>query len=263
MKAVTNEKWPVKLYSKSALKQRKFEEISKLLGETSTLRCLDIGADNGVISYFLRKGSGSWASADLDETSVQSIRDLVQDDVFRIDGTQTSFQDDEFDRVVIVDFLEHIPTDQQFIDDLFRIIKPGGELIINTPNVKNSLLRRFRLAIGQTDEKHGHLRPGYSPEDLDSLLEGKFETLSRRTYSKFFSEAVDTLITLSFGMLKRDKSPSSKGMIVVGQDLQKFQKLFRAYSMIYPLVWSFVKLDKLLFWRSGYMLIVSARSLKG
>ena len=251
--------WPVRLYRRSALKQRKFKEITGLLGKTDQLRCLDIGADNGVISYLLREGAGSWVSADLEEAAVQSIRELVKDNVFHINGVRTTFEDNEFDRVVIVDFLEHIPTDQQFIDELFRIIKPGGELIVNVPHVKNSLLRKFRLAIGQTDEKHGHLRHGYSLDTLKALLDGRFTTLSHKTYSKFFSEAVDTLITFAFGLLKKEKAPSIKGLIVVEEDLRQYRKLFRAYSMVYPLVRFFVQLDELLFWCSGYMLIVKAR----
>ena len=259
MSETVDQYWPVWLYKKSALKQRKFKEISGLLGQTDQVRCLDIGADNGVISYLLREGTGSWASADLDETAVQSIRNLVKDDVFQINGSQTPFQGNEFDRVVIVDFLEHIQTDRLFIEEMFRVIKPGGELIINVPHIKNSLLRKFRLIIGQTDEKHGHLRPGYTLDGLKSLSKDKFTITSHKTYSKFFSEAIDTLITFVFGFLKKGENPTQKGLIVTEADLRRAQKLFRAYSLIYPLVSFFVQLDKLLFWRSGYMLIVKAR----
>ncbi len=168
--SVTVENWPVALFNKSVLKQRKFKEITALLGNTDSLFCLDIGSDNGVISYLLRQKGGFWKSADLDENAVRSIRELVKSDVFQINGLCTPFRDNEFDRVVIVDFLEHISTDKEFIDELYRITKPGGELIINVPHIKSSLLRRFRLSIGQTDEKHGHLRPGYTVEGIRFLL---------------------------------------------------------------------------------------------
>jgi hypothetical protein len=70
---------------------------------------------------------------------------------------------------------------------------------------------------------------------------------------------VDTFITFGFSRLKKDEGPSQKGTIVTEGDLRKYQKLFRAYSVIYPVVWFFVQLDRLLFWRSGYMLIAKAR----
>jgi SAM-dependent methyltransferase len=251
--------WPVLLFNKSVLKQRKFQEITDLLGETEQLHCLDIGSDNGVISYLLRHRGGSWKSADLDEKAVHSIRALVNGEVFQIDGRRTSFHDNEFDRVIIVDFLEHIHTDREFIDELFRIIKPEGELIINVPYVRNSLLRKFRLAIGQTDEKHGHVRPGYTVDALTALLGRKFTIVVWKTYSKFFSECIDTLITGAFGLLKKGQATSQKGLLVTGKELQQYQKIFRVYALMYPFVWFITQFDKLLFWHTGYMLIVRAK----
>ena len=255
---VAEQPWPVALFDKSVLKQTKLKEITQALGATDQLTCLDIGSDNGVISYFLRKRGGTWKSADLDEEAIRSIRELVTGDVYRIDGRRTPFRDNEFDRVVIVDFLEHIESDREFINEMLRVIKPGGALIINVPHIKNSLLRRFRIAIGQTDEKHGHVRPGYTSTELAGLLGDRFTVVSARTYSKVFSEAIDTLITFVFGLLKGKGSSSQKGLLVTGRDLSRYQRIFRAYSLIYPLLWFFGKLDLLLFWCTGYMLIVRA-----
>lgn len=257
--AASNHNWPVLLYSKSVLKQEKFKQIIAFLGETHGLQCLDIGGDNGVISYLLCARGGIWKSADLDEKAVRCIRALVKQEVVQIDGRRTPFQDNEFDRVVIIDFLEHIQTDKEFINELFRIIKPGGELTLNVPNIKSSFLRKFRLFMGQTDEKHGHLRPGYTVADLKVLLQSKFTISEFKTYSKFFSECVDTCIALGVELLKNGKETSRKGLLVLEEDLHQYQKLFRIYSVVYPIFWSFSKLDKLLFGYTGYMLIVKAK----
>jgi hypothetical protein len=129
---------------------------------------------------------------------------------------------------------------------------------VNTPHLKRSLLRTVRHAIGQTDEKHGHLRPGYSPERLRALLEEHgFEWESHRTYSRFFSEVVDTAI--NFGVERLGKRGSAKGMVVTGADVAKHGKAFRAYSAIYPLVWAVSQLDRAIPFVSGYMLIATAR----
>jgi predicted SAM-dependent methyltransferase len=251
------DKWPILLYRKSVLKQRKLKEIQTLLGSTDGLFCLDIGGDNGVVSYLLRRGGGNWKSADLDDKAVRAIRELVCDAVFQIDGRKTCFKDDEFDRVVIVDFLEHIRTDGEFTRELFRILKPGGELVVNVPYVKKSLLRKFRHAIGETDEKHGHLRPGYTVEGLTQLFQDQFTIVFSKTYSKFFSEGIDTLLTFAYSRLKNEVSP--KGLIVTGQDLSRHRRIFGFYSFTYPLLWLIAKLDGLLFWTSGYMLIAKAK----
>ncbi len=261
---MSNKDWPVKLFRRSVHKQRKWKEIRSFLSDTEGLTCLDVGSDNGVISLMLRERGGKWASADLDDTAVNSIRNLVDRDVFKIDGGRTPFEDDEFDRIVIVDFLEHIPNDGEFISELFRIMKPDGELIINVPHLKLNYLRRLRYLLGQTDEKHGHLRPGYTVGQLSKLLEGKFTIISHKSYSRFFSELIDTLITFGYGLLQGNSEQATsngttKGVLVTEAEMKKYKKVFLIYSFIYPFVWLFAKLDALIFFRSGYLLMIKAK----
>src|SRR6185295_14090063 len=136
---------------------------------------------------------------------------------------------------------EHVADEALFVSELKRVARPGARIVINTPHLKHSLLRRFRHAIGQTDAKHGHLRPGYTPERLAELL-GPLE--SSHSYSRFFSELVDTLI--NWGVERLGKQGSAKGMVVTGQDVRRHQKLFLAYSAIYPVVRLFASLDRLI-----------------
>lgn len=255
--------WHIALFNKSVLKQNKFKEIDTFLGNPEGLHCLDIGSDNGVVSYLLRKKGGIWKSADLDPVAVSSIQNLVGTDVFQIDGSKTPFAENEFDKIVIVDFLEHIPDDRAFLNEAFRILRPDGELIINAPHLRNTPLRKFRLAVGQTDEKHGHLRPGYTVPQLASMLGDKFTVVSHNTYSKFFSELIDIFVTFSYGLLKGEEaSVSQKGVLVTGGDMKKYKKQFLVYSVLYPFFWSFSKLDNLLSPDSGYMLILKAKTNK-
>ena len=250
------EPWALALFRRSVLKQKKLAEISAALGPTAGLRCLDLGSDNGVVSLLLRQRGGSWASADLTEEAVLAIRGLVHDDVHQVDGRTLPFPDAEFDRVAIVDMLEHVPDDRVFLAEVARVLKPGGTLVVNTPHLKDTVLRRARHALGQTDEKHGHLRPGYTLEGLAILLGPDFAILSHRTYSRFFSELVDTAI--NWGIERLGKKGSAKGMVVTGNDVKKHARLFRACSLVYPIVASVAALDALIPWASGYMLIATA-----
>lgn len=254
-----SEPWALALFRRSVLKQRKLASIEAMLGPTDGLRCLDLGSDNGVVSLLLRRRGGSWASADLTDEAVASIRELVEADVHRLDPRRFPFPDASFDRVVVVDMLEHVPDETAFAAELARVLKPGGRLIVNTPHLKRSLLRRLRHAIGQTDEKHGHLRPGYTPRRLAELLAGSFELESQRTYSRFFSELVDTGI--NWGVERLGKKGSAKGVVVTGSDVARHAKAFRAYSAVYPVVWVLSRLDLLIPWSSGYMLIAALRRI--
>lgn len=258
--------WGLALFNKSVLKQAKFRQIVARLDDPVGKRGLDIGADNGVISYLLRQRGGHWHSADMDEKAVRSIRQLVGTDVHQIDGGPTSFEDAAFDQIVIVDFLEHISDDQRFARELARIIKPGGKVIINVPHLKpGSLLNRVRHAIGLTDEWHGHLRPGYSLEGLRQLLGPAFLIEESATYSGAFSELIDTVLNGLYLKMQRPSAagPSSKGTVITEGDLRKHRKQFVLLSALYPLLWSMAKLDAVLFFTPGYKLIVSARRRSG
>jgi SAM-dependent methyltransferase len=186
---------------------------------------------------------------------VASIRELVGSDVHLVEAARLPFADAEFDRVVVVDMLEHVPDEAAFVAELFRVTRPGGRLLVNAPHLKRTALRRLRHALGQTDEKHGHLRPGYSPEGLRSLLAGKFDLGTHHTYSRFFSEAVDTGINLAVERL--GKKGSAKGMVVTRADLGRHRGMFRAWSVVYPVAWALSRLDVLVP-ASGYMLIAEA-----
>jgi SAM-dependent methyltransferase len=255
--------WAVTLFNRSVLKQAKYRKILELLEDPAGKTNLDLGADNGVISYLLRRKGGRWYSADLDPGAVASIRELVQQDVYQLQGNVTPFRENTFDQVVIIDLLEHLPDDQGFVRELERIMKPGGSLILNVPHLKShSLLNRFRHRIGLTDEWHGHLRPGYRLDDLRRLLGTRFKIEKALTYSRTFSELVDTGMNGLYEMLKRRKSgvaESSKGNVVTRDDMEKHRKEFLALSVMYPALWTMSRMDALLPLQAGYKLIVRAR----
>jgi SAM-dependent methyltransferase len=255
------EPWAVALFRRSVLKQRKLAEIERMLGPTDGRRCLDLGSDNGVISLMLRRRGGHWASADLTEEAVRSIRELVASDVHLVKGERLPFPDREFDSVAVVDMIEHVADDRRFMDELARITRPGARLVLNTPHLRQTTLRRVRDQLGLTDEKHGHLRPGYTVAELRQVVEdsGKFAWNEARTYSRSFTEGVDIAINVAVSRL--GKGHSAKGIVVTGQDLRRHGNAFRAYSLIYPAVKAISSLDALIPWTPGYMLIAGATRL--
>lgn len=55
--------------------------------------------------------------------------------VFKVlDGTALAFPDQYFDRIVSFETIEHTTKYQQMLAEFYRVLKPGGLLILSTPN---------------------------------------------------------------------------------------------------------------------------------
>ena len=71
-------------------------------------------------------------------------------------------EDNTFDFIVSFQVIEHIEDDEFFSRELYRVLKPGGKLILTTPNIKMSLTRN-----------PWHIRE-YTPKQLHDLLNSIF-----------------------------------------------------------------------------------------
>ena len=95
--------WVEKLYRHSPLKREKFHRIQAFLpAEMNGLHLLDIGGDNGVISYKLRELGGEWSSLDLIEEAVTSIREVVHERVYQLQAGRIPLPDQSADVIVVV-----------------------------------------------------------------------------------------------------------------------------------------------------------------
>lgn len=52
-----------------------------------------------------------------------------------------AFADESFDFVISFQVIEHIKDDKTYLQEIARVLKPGGKALITTPNIKKSLSR--------------------------------------------------------------------------------------------------------------------------
>ena len=73
------------------------------------------------------------------------------------------------------DVIEHVPDDARAMAEALRVLRPGGALLLSTPNADWRLpYHRFLRPISRPEEdlfaEWGHVRRGYTPERLDALV---------------------------------------------------------------------------------------------
>jgi len=75
-------------------------------------------------------------------------------------------EDNSIDFVVAFQVIEHINDDKLFISEIFRVLKPGGKLILTTPNKLMSLTRN-----------PWHFRE-YTPNEMEKILQTSFKEIN-------------------------------------------------------------------------------------
>lgn len=97
-------------------------------------RTLDVGAGVGVVlRAFLERGVDAWGV----EGSADAIRiSPARDRLRRVDLTRDPFPfpDAHFDLVTCIEVAEHLASEEPWMREIARVLRPGGVLYLQTPN---------------------------------------------------------------------------------------------------------------------------------
>ena len=144
-------------------------------------RVLDMGCGAGRHAFEMYRRGGDVIAFDQDADELSGVRDLfvamkeagevpagAEADVKEGDALALPFADGEFDRVVAAEVLEHIPADIQAIDELVRVLRPGGTLAVSVPRWFPEIIN-WKLSDDYHNAPGGHIRI-YSDKELIGKL---------------------------------------------------------------------------------------------
>ena len=75
------------------------------------------------------------------EANTKSYGKIVNLDFKQVVIPPLPFDNNSFDIITAFQFIEHIKPRKEFIKECLRVLRPGGSLLITTPNVKMSMAR--------------------------------------------------------------------------------------------------------------------------
>jgi ubiquinone/menaquinone biosynthesis C-methylase UbiE len=150
---------------------------------------LDIGSGKGKIleeiarEYSLRPFACDYTST-LMKTSGQRV------DVANLNIEPLPYPDSQFALITCIETIEHLEHYRETVREMFRVLRPGGFVVITTPNILN-LSSRIRylvfgfptlfgpLAVGETDihNPRGHINPVGFFYLAHALLDAGFERI--------------------------------------------------------------------------------------
>jgi 2-polyprenyl-3-methyl-5-hydroxy-6-metoxy-1,4-benzoquinol methylase len=281
------EPWQLAMFRKGLKKRLRLQALKKLLLPLlPEERCLLLtcGDNNGAMNYFLRELGGLWSWADLEDTSIAEMSALLSEPVVHAAEEHLPFDDARFDRIVVIDVHEHVEDPRIVTGELVRILKPGAQLIITTPNGdERKLAVRIKSLVGMSKEAYGHTRVGVTAEEIQQLMAGGgIKPIRTMWFSGFFTEMLELTINFMYVKVLRKDAGSgapehaetkseqvhadSQGhedhpeiAPATAEQLRKVKTSYRIYSAIFPAYWLISQLDRLLFFKQGYCVVVEGR----
>ncbi len=184
-------------------------EIRHLGLTKSSIRMLDAGSGRGDLAIHLARRFPSWhvVGLELEPEKVANSRAIAErlslrNVEFRQGSLETFEAEGEFGLIVNADVMEHIEDDRRVLANLYRALRPGGHIILTSPSVPQR--KHLRLVawrerrIGFQPSDYGHVRQGYSLQDLEEKFTAVGAHLKRAylTFGFFGTLAFDLFFVI-------------------------------------------------------------------
>jgi SAM-dependent methyltransferase len=131
-------------------------------------RLLDIGCAHGFMLDAARQRG--WEVVGIEISPAASTARARGFTVYDRPLEQVNLPGGSFDVITAIDVIEHVPDVRRFTLELYRILKPGGVLLIVTPDVGSSTAKIMKNAW-----------PHYKQEHLGYFTKGSLSMLLRRS----------------------------------------------------------------------------------
>jgi len=150
------------------------ERLLTLAG--SPERVLDVGCSSGYLARRLVERGATVVGIDADERAAEEARSVCEHVlVGDVETIELPFAEESFDVVLCGDVLEHLRDPETFLRRMRPLLRPGGRVVLTTPNVANWAMRLGLLAgrwrytdRGILDRTHAHL---FTKKTLEETLE--------------------------------------------------------------------------------------------
>lgn len=132
-------------YAKSTQKMyRRFLDMVEKVHDIPGRKLLDVGCSTGA---FIDVAKADWqcSGLELGKEAAEYTRQRFEIDVQQTTIADGKYKDASFDCICISEVIEHLEFPKQDMQKLYQWLKPGGSLLITTPNY-DSLYRRLHGA---------------------------------------------------------------------------------------------------------------------
>jgi len=127
------------------------------------MRILDVGCGTGNFSLKLARLGCSVTGIDISEKMLTFAREKAQKEQLPVefmpmDASDLEFPEEAFDAVVSIVVLEFMQNQQKTLDEMFRVLKKGGKLLVGTINRESDWGEMYLRLAEKKDTVFRHAR---------------------------------------------------------------------------------------------------------
>jgi ubiquinone/menaquinone biosynthesis C-methylase UbiE len=176
----------------------------RLLDLRPTERFLDLGCGEGYFTLPLAQEAGQTLGLDFTGAALYALREQPASRIPTLQvaaaaGEQLPLSQDSFDKALCNHMLEHVLDDDAVIQELYRVLRPGGRVLIGVPLALAPQIQ-FALRLWRL------LRPDARRLQLESVIPGQLvpDLIGKQSHIRFYSlQSVRNLLERhSFKVLK-------------------------------------------------------------
>jgi len=131
--------------------------IPKLIEPNNTV--LDLGCNNGVLGIKLKHNNNIIDGVDINNKYFKKAKPYYRH-LYTQDLSKPLILKHKYNYIVLSDILEHLPHPDYLLNQLSKLLKPGGKIIVSLPNIAR-LEIRIKLLFGIFDYSPGILSPDH------------------------------------------------------------------------------------------------------
>ncbi|MGK7876194.1 MAG: class I SAM-dependent methyltransferase [Xenococcaceae cyanobacterium] len=143
--------------------------------KTGDVYTLEVGCGNGAFTLESYRKGNKVLGIDINPKKLQKCQEFAE--YIKVDPSRCKFEtvdaftllsrQEKFEQILCFEVLEHLENDQQLLDLFYKLLKVNGSLHISTPYLHRQPLYGEHIS---EYEDGGHLRLGYTHEQLESML---------------------------------------------------------------------------------------------
>ena len=222
-------------------------------------KVLDAGCGLGYFLLTLSKQGIECHGIDTSPESLDYVREHITPNVKTGSCTSIPYENNTFDKILFCEVIEHVEDDDAALQELRRVLKPGGRLVVSTPGYEGWLTRTYLKRLGHHEGGEKHARDGYYTKDLEKKVEQNGLKVVKSHLCMFLLSELMMEMTKAAFMLKQRSFKAQSDLIKVQKSLS-----YRILRLMLLIIIPLSRLEDAVMiplFKRGHALMVSAEKV--